>query len=144
MGLLDLASDASYWRGYYYYKEQKVKSCNRTDINNYSGTVEGSMGKLYQVMLDLDHPKKSTCTCPHAEGNRRVCKHKVALYFSIFPEAAEKALADAEAWEAEEEQYLEDDERAEIEKYVYSLTKQELREELLWRMLEERESENGW
>ena len=141
MGLLELASGDSFWRGYDYYKAQKVKSCSKTAVNNYSGLVEGSSGDLYQVTLDLNHPKKSTCTCLHADGSRRVCKHKVALYFSIFPEEAEKALADAEAWEAEEEQRRED-ERESIKKYVFSLSKEELRQELLWRMIEESERKN--
>ena len=34
--------------------------------------------------------------------------------------------------------------RKEIEKYVYSLSKQELREQLLWRMLDERSHRNYW
>ena len=72
-----------------------------------------------------------------------MCKHKVALYFSIFPEAADKAIEDAKAWEAEEEK-REEAERKEIEKYVCSLSKQELREQLLWRMIDERTRRNRW
>ena len=67
----------------------------------------------------------------------------MALYFAIFPEAANKAIEDAKAWEAEEER-REEKERKEIEKYVYSLSKQELREQLLWRMLDERSRRNYW
>lgn len=140
MGLLDIASGNSFWRGYDYYTDKKVLSCRQIDHEHYEGTVKGSEGKKYQVFLDLEHPKKSTCTCPHAEGSRRVCKHKVALYFSIFPEEAEKALREAEEWEAETEKRQEE-ERQEIKQYVYSLTKAQLREELLWRMIEEKERE---
>ena len=38
----------------------------------------------------------------------------------------------------------EEKERKEIEKYIYSLSKQELREQLLWRMLDERSRRNYW
>ena len=142
MGLLDLASGNSLWRGYDYYKDGKVLSTEKTDNCHYAGIVSGSEGAVYEVVIDLSHPKKSTCNCPHAEGTRRVCKHKVALYFSVFPEEAERVLKEAEEWEAEEEKRLEM-EYKEIEKYVYSLSKQELREELLWRMIDER-NRNKW
>lgn len=143
MGLLDLASGNSFWRGHEYFKEGKVKSFRKIESDLYEGTVEGGEGAVYKVTIDLNHPKKSKCNCLHAEGSRRVCKHKVALYFSIFPEEADKAIEDAKAWEAEEEK-REEDERKEIEKYVYSLSKQELREQLLWRMIDERIHRNHW
>lgn len=143
MGLLEIASGNSFWRGYDYFKESRVKSYRKMGPNLYEGSVEGSEGTVYSVAIDLDHPKKSQCNCPHAEGNRRICKYKVALYFALFPEAADKAIEDAKAWEAEEER-REKKERKEIEKYVYSLSKQELREQLLWRMLDERSRRNYW
>ena len=138
MGLLDIASAKSFWRGYDYYEAGKVLRSSRIDSCHYEGTVAGNEGASYEVTIDLDHPKKSTCNCPHAEGTRRVCKHKVALYFSVFPEEAVQAVKEAEEWEAEEEARLQE-EYKEIEKYVNSLTKQELREQLLWRMIEERD-----
>ena len=143
MGLLELASGNSFWRGYDYFKESRVKSYKKIEPNLYEGSVEGGEGAIYSVTIDLDHPKKSQCNCLHAEGNRRICKHKVALYFAVFPETANKAIEDAKAWEAEEER-REEKERKEIEKYVYSLSKQELREQLLWRMLDERSRRNYW
>ena len=103
MGLLDLASGNSFWKGYDYYKASMVIGAEQIAGNRYQGTVKGSGKKTYAVTIDLDHPKKSTCTCPHAEGTRRICKHKVALYFSVFPEEADRALKEAEEWEAEEE-----------------------------------------
>lgn len=136
MGLLDIASGNSFWRGYDYFKEGKVLSSNKLGDSLYSGIVAGSRGTLYEVTIDLEHPKRSTCDCPHAEGTRRICKHKVALYFSVFPEEADKAIKEAEEWEAEEEQ-RQQEEYKEIEKYVYSLSKQQLRDELLWRMIDE-------
>ena len=143
MGLLDIASANSFWRGYDYFKKSRVLSCKKIDDDKYEGAVQGSGDNIYQVYIDLEHPKKSTCTCPHADGTRRACKHKVALYFSLYPEAAEQAIKEAEEWEAEEERRLEE-EREDIKKYVYSLTKQELRDELLWRIIEEKQSRNYW
>ena len=139
MGLLDLASANSFWRGYDYFKDGKVVSKEQVDSCHYSGSVAGDQEASYEVVIDLQHPKRSTCTCPHAEGTRRVCKHKVALYFSVFPEEADRALKEAEEWEAQEEKRRQE-ETKEIEKYVNSLSKQELREELLWRLLKEREN----
>ena len=136
MGLLNLASGNSFWRGYDYYKALMVVAVEQIAANRYQGTVKGSGKKVYEVTIDLDHPKKSTCTCPHAEGTRRICKHKVALYFSVFPEEADRALKEAEEWEAEEDK-REQDRIEEIQKYVNSLSKQQLREELIQRMVNE-------
>ena len=136
MGLLDLSSGNSFWKGYDYYKASMVIGAEQIAGNRYQGTVRGSGKKVYEVMIDLDHPKKSTCTCPHAEGTRRICKHKVALYFSVFPDEAERALKKAEEWEAEEEK-REQERIEEIRKYVDSLSKQQLREELMQRMVNE-------
>ena len=94
-------------------------------------------------MIDIEHPKRSTCTCPHAEGTRRVCKHKVALFFSVFPEEADRALREAEEWEANEEKRRQEEYKG-LEEYVNSLSKQELRDELLWRLIDERERNRRW
>ena len=115
----------------------------RPGSNHYEGIVEGSGDNSYHVVIDLDHPRRSTCDCPFGEGSRRVCKHKVALYYSVFPEAADQALKEAQNWEAEEPRRREE-ERKEIEKYVKSLSKQQLREELLWRLIEEKERNGYW
>ena len=136
MGLLNLASGNSFWRGYEYYKASMVVSVEQITANRYQGKVRGSGKKAYEVTIDLEHPKKSTCTCPHAEGTRRICKHKVALYFSVFPEEADRALKEAEEWEAEEEK-REQERIEEIREYVNSLSKQQLREELIQRMVNE-------
>lgn len=140
MGLLEIASGNSFWRGYDYFKEGKVLTREKLSDTLYSGTVAGSREKPYEVTIDIEHPKRSVCNCPHAEGKRRVCKHKVALYFSFFPEEADKAIKEAEEWEAEEEK-REQEEFEEIKSYVYSLSKQELREELIWYLMNERYTE---
>ena len=139
MGLLDLASANSFWRGHDYYESNKVIESEKLDEFQYRGKVAGSRDVPYEVTIDIKHPKKSTCNCPHAEGERRICKHKVALYFSVFPEEAARVLKEAEEWEAEEEARLQD-EYIGVERYVYSLSKEELRAELLWRMMDEIEN----
>lgn len=138
MGLIEMASGKSVWRGYDYFKKDMVLECEPVDKQAFRGKVKGSEDKVYDVTIDTAHPKRSACNCPHAEGTRRVCKHKVALYFTAFPEEAERLLREAEEYEA-----MEEERRAaeikEIERYVYSLKKEELREELFWRMIEEME-----
>jgi len=138
MGLLEIASGNSFWRGYDYYKNGNVKSYRQIGDHCYEGEVEGSESSVYSVVIDVEHPKRSTCNCLHAEGTRRVCKHKVALYLLIYPEEGDRVLREVEEWEAGEEQRWQD-ECKEIERYVNSLTKQELREQLLWRLIDERE-----
>ena len=36
--------------------------------------------------MDIKHPIKSKCNCPHANDRGIICKHIVSLYFTIFPE----------------------------------------------------------
>ncbi|WP_278296961.1 SWIM zinc finger family protein [Butyrivibrio sp. ob235] len=54
--------------------------------------------------MDKEHPRKSSCTCPFAEGRRVICKHMIALYFTAEPKAAEDFLKQVEEWEKEEEE----------------------------------------
>ncbi|NMB97839.1 MAG: hypothetical protein GYA02_14710 [Clostridiaceae bacterium] len=39
-------------------------------------------------MINIVHPRKSKCNCPHADGRRVICKHMIALYFTVFPKEA--------------------------------------------------------
>ncbi len=84
MGLLDLASGASVWRGYEYYKDGSVLLKKKITDHEYSGSLRGSGNKHYDVFIDIEHPRKSHCNCPHANGKRIICKHQVALYFRFF------------------------------------------------------------
>ena len=90
MGLLENARYASIERGYDYYKRGNVISFKQTSENEYEGKVSGSAKKPYDVHIDIIHIKKSFCNCPFVEGNREVCTHKIAIYFSAFPEKAEE------------------------------------------------------
>ena len=66
------------------------------------------------MTIDLEHPRSSTCTCPHAEGRKVICKHKVALYFAAFPEEYQKVHKEVLEQEQARERYEE-------EKYQYLL-----------------------
>lgn len=139
MGLIDLASGKSLWRGMDYYEKKMVIAVRKVEGSKYAGIVKGSEDNEYDVILDIEHPRRSTCTCPFADGRRVVCKHMVAAYFTIFPDEAKRIVKEAEEYEIEFEKQQEN-ERKEIKKYVYSLSKAELREQLLNYMLDEHDN----
>ena len=78
---------------YDYYKYNKVNNVNQLNDHEFEGYVNGSLNKIYYVKIDIKHPRKSYCDCPHANGNI-TCKHMVALYFALFPDEVE----DYESW----------------------------------------------
>ncbi len=88
MGLLNCASRYSVWHGYDYYKNKRVESLIKYSDCDFSGVVKGT--KKYEVKINAEHPRKSSCNCPRANGKRTICKHMIALYFAAFPEEAEK------------------------------------------------------
>ena len=143
MGLIETASANSVWRGMDYYEAKKVISWERTGTFAYDGVVSGSDGNKYTVHIETNHPRRSTCNCPFAEGRRVVCKHMIALYFTAEPEAVDNFLKQVEEWEAEEQerekQHLED-----LRKYVNQLSKAELRERLYDALVELEERDNYW
>lgn len=130
MGLLECASGASVWRGYNCYKEKKVVSLEVTGENIYSATVVGSSTEPYSVKLHIDHPRKSKCNCPHADGKRIICKHIVATYFTVLPKEAERFYAEAMAYQEEEEKRQEEMSDKVI-KYVGKMKKADLCQSLL-------------
>lgn len=135
MGLIELASGNSVWRGMDYYNNKKVISWEKTGSERYDGIVSGNSATPYSVHIDKVHPRKSTCNCPFADGKRVVCKHMIALLFTAEPKVAKDFLKEVEKWEAEEEareqQHYED-----LRKYVKSLSKSELQEQLLNALVE--------
>lgn len=130
MSLLSLASSASAWRGYDYYKAKKVHDMKTAGDGQYEGRVSGSGIAEYHVRIDLAHPRSSSCSCPHASGRRIICKHMVATYFSAFPEEAEnfyrEVILEAEAAEEEAERQ----ENAVISR-VFKMKRAEAQEALL-------------
>lgn len=126
MSIETAANRKSAWRGYEYYSEDKVKSITKIDNTHYSGEVSGSGNTPYSVTIDLEHPKRSKCTCAFANGYK-VCKHMVALYFEVFPEKADEYIRKIEEAENEREEFFKElPER--IEEYVRNLSKSELQE----------------
>lgn len=66
MGLIDLASQNSLWRGYDYFDSKLVKNVTKINENEYESIVSGTTD--YHVVINLNHPRKSHCDCPHAAG----------------------------------------------------------------------------
>jgi len=126
MGLIDIASSKSAWRGYEYYLNEKVHNYKRINEYHYESKVNGNSKKPYNVFIDVKHPRKSKCDCPHAKDRRIICKHIVALYFQIFPKEATKYIKEIEEYEKEEDQRLKELDKK-IIKYINSLSKEELK-----------------
>lgn len=130
MGLINIASGNSTWRGLDYYKENKVSDYKKISDSEYEGIVNGSNGKKYNVFMDIEHPRKSKCDCPHAKDKRIICKHIVALYFTAFPDEVDKFLKEVEEAEKEYEAYEEELYNKTI-KYINSMSKNEVKEALI-------------
>lgn len=129
MGLIEMASGNSVWRGMDYYERKMVCSWKKSGDEAYDGVVSGSEGNKYSVHIDKVHPRKSSCNCPFAEGRRVICKHMIALLFTAEPKAAKDFLRQVEEWEQEEKE-RERLHYKELREYVNSLSKKELQERL--------------
>lgn len=143
MGLIEVASGNSVWRGMDYYNDKKVKSWECAGQGIYDGIVSGSGNNKYMVHIEKLHPRKSTCNCPFADGRRVVCKHMIALYFTAEPQVATDFLKEVEQWEAEEE-LREQEHYDDLKRYVKSLSKVELQEQLLNALVQLEECRDYW
>ncbi len=134
MAFYSAASGRSLWRGVDYYKNDNVASWSAPSASIRKGTVLGSNQASYDVEIDLEHPKKSTCTCPFAEGRHVICKHMVALYFESVEGAYGKFEQEVEraqiAYEQEEERWKRETYLS-IKKEVDGITAKEAREWLI-------------
>ena len=135
MGLIEMASGSSVWRGMDYYERKMVCSWKKSGEEAYDGVVSGSEGNKYSVHIDKVHPRKSSCNCPFAEGRRVICKHMIALLFTAEPKTAEDFLRQVENWEQEEKE-RERLHYKELREYVNSLSKKELQERLYEALVE--------
>lgn len=135
MGLVEMASGSSVWRGMDYYERKMVCSWKKSGEEAYDGVVSGSEGNKYSVHIDKVHPRKSSCNCPFAEGRRVICKHMIALLFTAEPKTAEDFLRQVEKWEQEEKE-RERLHYKELREYVNSLSKKELQERLYEALVE--------
>lgn len=59
MGLLNLASYKSAWRGYEYFTDNYVITHTIESETKIRGIVRGSGQKHYNVFIDLEHPRNS-------------------------------------------------------------------------------------
>ena len=121
MGLVEIASSKSVWRAIDYYHSKKVVTWNKTETG-YEGSVSGSDNNTYIVKVDVEHPRKSKCTCPFATDHRVICKHMLAVYFSAHPEEVIRIKKEAEEYEKEEE-YRERMQKKQLYEYVKMLSK---------------------
>lgn len=128
MKIISLASGNSCWRGLDYYKEKRVVELNKINENEYSSIVKGTNN--YNVHLDIEHPRKSSCNCPLANGKRIICKHIVATYFTAFPNEAVSFEEEQNRLQEEYEKEQEEEYDKAI-KYLNRMSKQELIEELI-------------
>ena len=126
MSILTAASSKSAWRGYEYFMEDKVQFIKKLDGTHFVGAVTGSEAEPYSVTIDIEHPKRSTCDCPFANG-LKVCKHMVAIYFAAFPEEAIKFKSAIDRALEEVEQYREEL-PGRIDKYINKLNKAQLKD----------------
>ena len=104
MGLIDIASSKSVWRGLDYYKQNKVISFDQNSDGTYEGEVKGSGKDNYHVHLDMIHPRSSTCNCPLANGKKIICKHIVAVSFCVDESEAERFKNEKTVYASEEEE----------------------------------------
>jgi len=141
--MLDVASGKSIWRGLEYFEEKKVISWEQTGPSTYQGKVSGSGKQIYDVYIDKAHPRKSKCNCPFADGRMVVCKHMIALLFTVEPKVAEDFLREVEEYEAEEEARVQQH-YEELRDYVYSLSKAELQRLYLDVLIEREMEEDGY
>lgn len=129
MGIISMASGNSCWRGLDYFKDKKVIKLRKINDKEYTSIVNGT--KNYNVYLNLEHPRKSTCDCPLAKGKRLICKHIVATYFSAMPEEATNFENEQDRLQEEYEKYQEEI-YDKVIKYINKMSKNELIEELIY------------
>lgn len=129
MGIISSASGSSCWRGLDYYKDKKVKNIKKINDIEYTSVASGT--KEYNVYLNLEKPRKSTCNCSLANGKRIICKHIVATYFSVVPGSAEDFENEQNRLHEEYEQYQENEYKNTI-KLINKMSKKQLVEELIY------------
>ena len=127
MSVISLASGSSCWRGLDYYKEKRIINLNRINDTEFTSTALGNGN--YNVYLDVSHPRRSTCTCPLANGKRIICKHLVATYFTAFPKEAKNFEKEQEEIQIAYDEYQQEL-YSKVQKHIKTMSKQELIAEL--------------
>ena len=129
MGIISSASGSSCWRGLDYYKSRKIKDIKKISNIEYTSIAYGT--KEYNVYLNLEKPRTSTCNCPLANGKRIICKHIVATYFSVVPGSAKEFEDEQNRLQEEYEEYQEKEYKNAIN-FIKKMSKKELVEELIY------------
>ena len=130
MGLMNMASSASLWRGYEYSQNKKVLAVEHINESQFHGSVAGNQDQPYDVLIDIEHPRKSHCNCPLADGRRVICKHMIALYFTAFPQEAADYYKEVIAYEEEQERLAEETETR-LVRCIKKMRKAELQDALI-------------
>lgn len=150
MAFYDSASNKSLWRGIDYYKAGKAREFVKS-VEGLHGTVDGSNGEVYDVTINLEHPKKSTCDCPFAEGRKVICKHMIALYFTGVPgsyAAFEEDMRKMEVQQRLEEERWQKETLKRIKKDVSEMSAKDVREKLVdilfQQVLDNHYRNDGW
>ncbi|MBE6150188.1 MAG: SWIM zinc finger family protein [Firmicutes bacterium] len=130
MRLIYMSNGKSVLRGLDYCIKNKVKNYKKISDYEYEGIVRGSNNREYNVFMDIKHPIKSKCNCPHANDRRIICKHIVSLYFTVFPEELTIFLEKVKMANQEFEDY-ENKLYEKTIKYIHHMSKKELRKALI-------------
>jgi len=147
MSISDITSHNSLKRGFDYYESKSVSNLNKINDTDYEAIVRNSENHEYQVRFNSKHPRKSTCNCPHAEDRMIMCKHKVAVFFEIYPIEANKFREEIETQEKVAEMlyhtHLEKQRERydEVKAYVEKLSLDVLKETLINYMMSEYDDE---
>ncbi len=104
MSLLTKASQKSRCRGYEYFIDKKVLSCDKISDCEYEGTVQGTKAEPYEVRINLEKTLSSTCDCPFANG-RKICKHMIAVFYTAFPNEAQKYIGEYQEFKSYSKKY---------------------------------------
>ena len=129
MGIVEEAPKKIVRRAIEYYKQNKVLEVHENGQDCYSAIVAGSGKTKYDVFIDVNHPKKCTCTCPFAKENDIICKYMVATSFSANPDY----IADFEEDErryAENKDYRWQKDKQRLKAFARKMSKEELVDEL--------------
>lgn len=147
MSLIHSARAASVSSGYEYYKEKRVLSYTLVEDNAYKGKVNGSNENVYNVFINVNKTRQCTCDCPFASGSRRICKHMIAMLFTIFPDEAKNYVYEQLCElriikkQIDEKRQKEDNKRINTEKYVASLGESQVRQMLINYILQSQQSD---
>ncbi len=148
MSIFDITRHNSLRRGYEYYELKHVLNLHKINDLEYEAIVRNGENHEYQVRFNLKHLRKSTCTCPHADGRMIICKHKVAVFFQIFPQEAKIFKEEIDAQEKEAELLYQIHLRKqreryeEVKAYVDQLPLETLKETLIGYIMAEHDEED--